>query len=540
VFAVVARDEAGAYEARFLLDANVLAFKPTQATLGPAITVTNQFFTLTQRSGGISTSPDRIADMECPPNVVLNCHWSSTPTQGTNLAGFRWAIDLADGNVTNEDPRSDDADIHHWSNWSLDETQTAMGPYRGSVDTTATHFLYVEAMDQVGFVSLFTLRVRIIVGRFDKSLLVIDDMYGQLASTVSTFPYPTEAEQDTFHFAVGGFPDALVGGISRPGAFAGFAYDTLDYQFSGLRGISLAQLGRYKVIAWYTDNFSSGAGGDLQFGTNRPATAIRYVNTQGRLNTLAAYLAQGGKVFLFGDGIAPAIANGFFSTTTSSGVPFIPYSTSPTPTRNYVLRPGCFLYDFLHIQSELNTAGKGDTDPFSKGERLVGAIPYLPEFAGPATQADRTFDPRIGPAAQRTAARWEGLPRFTLANYRGANADPTQRALSQTWYVSKPLFVTEGQGPATESVMDTLYLLQAKDYSLDPTGAASDGKPNALDYHGSNSGEIVWFGFPLYYFELDQARQAVSTVLRNLGVPPRAPAPGLVARERPAPARPSR
>src|SRR5207247_2973420 len=124
--------------------------------------------------------------------------------------------------------------------------------------------------------------------------------------------------------------------------------------------------------------------------------------------------------------------------------------------------------------------------------------------------------------------------------WRGANADPTLRAIAQTWYVSKPLFVTEGQGPATESVMDTLYLLQAKDYSLDPTGALSDGKPNAFDYHGSGSGEIVWFGFPLYNFELDQARQAVDTVLRVLGVPPRAPYVAHVARARPASARPAR
>lgn len=523
VLAVVARDEAGAYEPRFLTDANVLAFRPSLTNLGPAITVSNQFFTQTQRGGGVSLAPERVFDMECPPRVVLHCRWSGAPTQGTSMGGYRWALDLEGGDVSSTVPRKDDADVHHWSNWSLSETGADIGPFNGSIDTTTSHFLYVEARDQIGFVSLFTLRMRVIVARFDQSLLVIDDMYGQLGPPVSGNPYPTEAEQDTFHFAAGGYPDLLVGGVSRPGAFADFDYDTLDYQYSGTRsGVPLATLGHYRAVAWYTDNFSSGASGENQFSTVRPPDAIRYANTQGRLNSLAAYIAQGGKVFLFGDGIVPSIGNGSFSTTTSSGVPKVPYQSVPSPANQYVLKPGCFLWDFMHLRSELNTAGTANI-AFTKIEQLQGAIPYLPEFAGPASATDRSHDPRIGPSAARTAVRWEGLPRFTMAAYRGANADPTQRSANQTWYVSKPLFVTEGQGAAAQSVLDTLYLLQARDYSLDGGGATSDGKPNGVDYHGSGGGEIVWFGFPLYYFELDQARQAVRTVLGNLGVAPRAP-----------------
>ncbi len=523
VLAVVARDEAGAYEPRFLLDANVLAFRPSLSNLGPAITVSNQFFAQTQHGGGVSLAPDRIFDMECPPRVVLHCRWNAVPTQGTSLGGYRWALDLPDGDVSSTVPRKDDSDFQHWSNWALGETGADIGPFNGSVDTTVSHFLYVEARDQIGFISLFTLRMRVIVARFDQSLLVIDDMYGQLGAAVTGNPYPTEAEQDTFHFAAGGFPDQLVGGVSRPGAFADFDYDTLDYQFEGTRaGIPLALLGRYRAVAWYTDNFSSGASGENSFSTPRPPDAIRYANTVGRLNSLAAYLAQGGKVFLFGEGIVPSIGNGSFSTTSSSGVPGIPYQSTPSPAKQYVLKPGCFLYDAMHLRSELNTAGTANI-AFTKIEQLQGAIPYLPEFAGAASATDRTHDPRIGPSAARAAARWEGLPRFTMAAYRGANADPLQRSVNQTWYVSKPLFVTEGQGAAAASVLDTLYLLQARDYSLDGAGATSDGKPNAVDYHGGDNGEIVWFGFPMYFFELDQARQAVHTVLANLGVPPRTP-----------------
>ncbi|MEP7028368.1 MAG: hypothetical protein ABI960_07225 [Candidatus Eisenbacteria bacterium] len=523
VFAVVSKDEAGAWEPRFLLDANTLRFKPTLQNLGPRITVESDFFSRTQSTGGISLDASRISTLEIPPGTPLRFQWSAVPNSGSSIAGYRWSVDIAGGNIDDETAREDDSDLRHWSSWSLSEQSATIGPFTGSVDSTVNHFLFVEARDQVGFVSLFTLRLSVIVARLDRPLLVIDDMYGTPGTGTST-PYPTEAEQDTFHFAVGGVPDRLAGGISSPGAFADFAYDTLDYRFFGRAGIPLSTLGRYRVVAWYTDNSSSSGTSDFVFGSGKPSNALRYVNATGHLNTLAVYLRQGGKAFLFGDGVPPSIANGYWSRNGTFSVPFIPYSSSPLIARQYVLRPGCFLWDYLHLRSELNTAGTASVQ-FTKGEQLRGAIPYLPEFAGPGSSLDRSHDPRIGPAAERNLATWEGLPRFTLRGYRGANADPAQRSVNLTWYVSRPLAITEGVGLAQVSVLDTLYLLQARNYTGDGTSGTnssfSDGLPNAVYYHGSEHGPVVWFGFPLYYFELDQARQAVSTVLRVLGVPPR-------------------
>ena len=523
VFAVVSKDEAGAWEPRFQLDANTLRFKPTLSNLGPRITVSSEFFTRTQSSGGISLDPSRISTLEIPPATRLTFQWSATPNSGSSIAGYRWSVDIEGGDIANEKPRVNDDDVHHWSSWSLSEQSATVGPFAGSVDSTVNHFLYVEARDQVGFVSLFTLRLSVVVARLDKPLLVLDDMYGALGASNST-PYPTEAEQDTFHYAVGGVPDRLVGGLSIPGAFADFPFDTLDYRFFGRVGMPLSTLGRYRVIAWYTDNSSSSGLSDTFLGGGKPSNALRYLNVDGHLNALAVYLRQGGKVFLFGDGVAPSIANGYWTRFGTFAVPFIPYVSTPALTRQYVLRPGCFLWDFLHIRSELNTAGTASTQ-FTRGEQLRGAIPYLPEFAGVGTSTDRSHDQRIGPSAARNVPLWEGLPRFTLAAYRGANADPAQRSINLTWYISKPLRITEGTGDATVSVLDTLYLLQARNFTGDGTtgsnSSLSDGLPNAVYYHGSEHGEVVWFGFPIYYFEHDQARQAVATVLRVLGVPPR-------------------
>jgi hypothetical protein len=288
-----------------------------------------------------------------------------------------------------------------------------------------------------------------------------------------------------------------------PGAFAGLLYDTLDWRSSRLFDISLEMLGRYRVVAWYAD----GRGSSQQ-------NALATINSSGRLNALAAYLRLGGKLFLFGEGSPTSIANGFLPPA-----PFIPYINNPSNARQYVLRPGCFLYDFLHLRSELNTAGTSSIS-FTRLEQLRGAIPFLPAFRGPATATDRSHDPRIGPGAERTAQRWADLPQLTLDAFRGANPDVDQRSINQTWYISKPLVITEGSGDARRAVLDTLYLLQARDYSGDGSGALSDGMPNAIHYYGGDNGELVWFGFPLHSFHRDEARAAVRAVMRVLGVEP--------------------
>ena len=90
--------------------------------------------------------------------------------------------------------------------------------------------------------------------------------------------------------------------------------------------------------------------------------------------------------------------------------------------------------------------------------------------------------------------------------------------------ISKPLSVSEVKGNKSESTLDTLYLCQSRAFDpLHEKVPPSDGFPNAIHYHGSDNGEIVWFGFSLYYFELDQARQVVRAVMRNFGIEPLPP-----------------
>jgi hypothetical protein len=74
-------------------------------------------------------------------------------------------------------------------------------------------------------------------------------------------------------------------------------------------------------------------------------------------------------------------------------------------------------------------------------------------------------------------------------------------------------------------VLDTLYLNQGRTY--DPMGTIfprSDGMPNAVHYHGANHGEVVWFGFPMHFFESEQGREVVGVTMRVFGIEPQAAA----------------
>jgi len=533
-FAIVAFDETGAFEPRFNLDSNVLAFRPVAFVLGPVITVFNPYFAKTQATGGIIPIPERTYPVAIPAGQPTTFNWSAIPgVAGTYITGYRWAIDLPDSDVYDSTARTGPNDDTHWTDWSILFSYTTVGPYSPGPGDPTHHRLYIEARDYYGTVSLLTLDLQIVSLAPSRPLLVIDDMYGALTRRNATPPYivlpnryPTEAEQDTFYYAVGGFPDSLrilsgtPGAVSQPGCFAGFDYDTLDYQFWPTEGIGLAELARYQVVAAYTDQPSS-AQRDAKFGGDQPMTALRYMNTIGHENWLALYASLGGKLWLFGDGTTSAIAGGYYSRIVATGTPRLPLTSGVDP-RADLLVPGDFLYDFCHLRSELNVPDPA-FNSFTSGAALKACLPYLPQYAlapGEAVPADRSKDPRVGPSAARTAVRWSGLPRLTLAATRTANADPTRRIERQTWAITKPLEVTEGSGAATQSVMDTLYLYQSITY--DPNDVqlpVADGLPNAVDYHGSEHGEVVWFGFPLYDFELDQARQLTSLVLTNLGVP---------------------
>jgi hypothetical protein len=50
----------------------------------------------------------------------------------------------------------------HWSTWSTTETSATVGPFVTGPDTASVHFFHLEAGDNQGFLSLFTIRIRVL------------------------------------------------------------------------------------------------------------------------------------------------------------------------------------------------------------------------------------------------------------------------------------------------------------------------------------------------------------------------------------------
>jgi hypothetical protein len=531
-FAVVAFDEAGAYEPNFVVGSNVLRFRPSLDRLGPEITVFNEFFVRKQSFGGID--PTRFVRLEIPADNAVTFNWFAEPpagAAGTVITGYRWALDIDD--ISNEDDREDDNDFKHWSPWSAEETSATIGPFAGSTDTLITHNFYVEAQDNIHFISLFAIQLTIVKPTFKNPLLVVDDENDTVSQTGRGFigSYPMEAEADSFYFARGGFGDSIgiqwannPDAISTPGMFADFAFDTIDYYHSyPNEGILLSKLADYRVVAWFTDNATANRN-TAKFGSSDHMPAIRFINSISQLNTLAVYLRQNGKAWLFGEGMTQAVANGFVSRFNQSGAqsPF----TTGEDAQDDILQLGNFLYDFIHLRSEVRTAGTSNqTSTFR--QQMHSCIPYLPAFrcTSPPPTFSRTCDPRIGPTAEENVEKWGALPQLTIRAYRGLlQSNPDERRYYPTFVISQPLFITEGVGTAAVSVLDTLYINAAVNYDPNRTRIPpSDGFPNALYYHGSAHGEVVWFGFPMHFFEVDQARLTTKIVLQNLGLTPAAP-----------------
>jgi hypothetical protein len=111
-----------------------------------------------QKEGGVSLEPSRIYDLEIPELQPVTFHWAAQP-QGQSL-GTRWVVDISD--ILDETPRSGPDDFAHWSAWSASETSATVGPFDASPDSGVFHWFYVEARDNLGLLSLLTVRMRVL------------------------------------------------------------------------------------------------------------------------------------------------------------------------------------------------------------------------------------------------------------------------------------------------------------------------------------------------------------------------------------------
>ena len=547
LFVVIGIDEAGAYSPDFSLESNMLKFKPGFAgTLGPVFTLFNEFFFFQYQSGGLSTDPLVWINLEVPSGQPLTFNWFAAPPEGATIEWYRWRLD---GDITDEAPRSsEDTDWYHWSRKNNLTTSCTVGPFPGGEE----HFLYVEAQDNNGLLSLAIVHFKTITPTFGKDLLIVDDTRlapdqfvppSPIPRTYGTNVWPAAAELDTFLYAKGGFPwrgpQGVTGSLppSRPGIFNGYSFDTLGtrlgYELASA-GVPLNRLGQYRHVIWLTDI----TGAITTQGPEAfidPISTLRWMSGRGRSNTLATYIYAGGKVWLGG-------GTGLTST-------LLPYNATGSRNNDAIYGPGHTVFNFsageiapgrmawdaAHWQSEF-VASKPVTSPRRSDYAVGGWSNPGWKFIGTINAPDYSRLPVT--MRRRALALGDTLPptRTNSASYYSTALNPAVE------YLTQPNFILEdvNQSPLVEdqrSVLDTLMELQGGALATNFTGQ----RPVTMTYyHGVTAPEFVLTGFDFWTWSRGDVQSLVDFVLQeiwhmNKTIPPVAPARQAALTSRPVP-----
>lgn len=460
MFVVVAFDEAGAYSPVFSQNSNMLNMRVTfAASGGPLFTVFNDFFNYTYKAPVYSTAPQYVIKIEVPAGDPIPINWTAVPfNPGSIVSGYRWTLDIDD--LSDQTPRTNErTDLKHWSQQSTTSSAT-VGPFAGG----ETHFFYIEGIDNNGLKSLATVEMFSVQSDLGKPLLIVDDTRFKVdakppgAACVDppkSGHWPDAAECDTFLFAHGGAPWRCypTGTLTRPGIFAGYKFDTIGTRTgqSEVR-VPLAILGHYSHVIWMTDGSLGANSNDPGTNLASSITALRYMSTPGRANSLAAYLRQGGQVWMVGGGCAEATTQPYNSTRNDTSPPAAgltytanPLEVTPSPPE---LQPGRFMYDVAHWQSQIKITG-GLTNQGAV-QRILGR--WDSTAAVPAAYAHL-------PAVMHTRDA-SGVYGDTLPPNRSFG--DFFNTYEDIEYLSQPNFVTEDVDPSPlvndeQSTLDTLY-----------------------------------------------------------------------------------
>jgi hypothetical protein len=243
-----------------------------------------------------------------------------------------------------------------------------------------------------------------------------------------------------------------------------------------------------------------------------PTTSLRLMSSPGQYNSLAAYVQQGGSLWLSGGGAA-------YATLVAWGKRNTP--VDDWTNQDLELIPGRFMYDFPHWQScvavrpgrqaPINTP---DFAPWPNatmgrgwsGQGMDGTLTqpnYAKLSADPVMNVlqpkNCTSDP---PPPLRFCNSFYLLPSYP-AEYIGRNPA----------FGSIPNFIQEDTDPRPnheqlESTLDTLYTVAG--------GSVPGVLPVMTYYHGFHSGPVMFSGFPVWFFQKQQATKLVDFVLQDI------------------------
>ncbi|HSG27110.1 MAG TPA: hypothetical protein VLA34_01430, partial [Candidatus Krumholzibacterium sp.] len=178
IFAVQAKDEAGAISSVFDTRTNVRAFM-VKAPTGPRLDVEEDYL---GSYSFIGHDLDPVV-VQVPPGFEMNFRWSADASHyGAIVSTYRYGWDITDF-----------SDPNQWTTMPLPEVLSAAP----KIFYSGIHTLYIEATDNLNISTICAIEVDIIPIIMEHSLLFVDD-FPSLNFTQEIYAYPTEAEQDLF------------------------------------------------------------------------------------------------------------------------------------------------------------------------------------------------------------------------------------------------------------------------------------------------------------------------------------------------------
>jgi len=304
IFAMRAKDEAGAITPVLDEITNVRRVTVTRRSTGPSLTVYN-IYVGAANSGRCSTPPTIV---DIPAGVPLDFTFNATAVAyGGTVAAFRYGWDIDD----TEDPEQ----------WEVDYS-----PYLGATTVPTrtfyfgTHTFCVEVLDNSGLCSRLCLKVNIVPFTMERPLLLIDDFLTDRNTTagwnnsLGRGYAPTDDEHDSFWSYVlsdvDGFDADVFEGVEPGGVLGTTRVRNGEDVLEVVPGadVSLVKLANYRSIIW---SVSASVGANAlnqpllyEFVRHReryPRENSLLSSGKVRPNLLALFLAAGGHLFICGE-----------------------------------------------------------------------------------------------------------------------------------------------------------------------------------------------------------------------------------------------
>ncbi|MBN2185350.1 MAG: hypothetical protein JW746_08485 [Candidatus Krumholzibacteriota bacterium] len=286
IFAVQAKDEAGAVTAIFKKDLNVKKFVVSWKQ-GPLLTVRETYL------GGakfIGTTMNPTVH-KLPPGIPLNFCWEATAFDyGGEIVGYRYGWDIQDLN-----------DPSQWVGGGAYSPFTLCA--REKRLYTGIHTFFIEAIDDGGRITRGKVEIEVIQFTMERNLLWVDDLPSdENPVLLITRTMPQESEHDEFWTNI----------CSRAADFLPDRdiYDTTDHNFEPP---DIEVIGKYANIIW---TFSSSSAADKPLAWKK---IVRYIPESKvgfageiELNYISIFMTKGGHVLTCG--INNRGGGGFFDT----------------------------------------------------------------------------------------------------------------------------------------------------------------------------------------------------------------------------------